>query len=426
MTKYRIIAFFAVSATHACHSPEGGVAPTVHTDSLNLQQFGFATTPAIVGALRDELASAIVTSTNPPAPDPSSDPPPPPPAPPPPAPPPSSLYTTGVKYRGINRAGAEYGDDWNGWTGGSYFEWPSPTGLAAELAYLDSVGFNTVRLPISWERLQHSLGGELNEIYATTLTSTVAQMTAAGFQVIVDLHNYNRYAMRTYTDDQGTTQSGGYSQHVLGDGTLNNSHLVDVWTRVASLFKSNARVAFELMNESHDFPITSDAYFALVNEQIAAVRATGAANLIIVPNSRGSDITHWTTGAPNGGSLDSVAALTVTDSANNYAYVVHQYDSSPASATHYSDMLGIITSWARTNGKRLFLTELGVVPSSANAQSAMTNLLQYMNDNSDVWLGWAPWNLTPYSITSASYTSDATAMSWYKPFLTPGIATSGK
>src|SRR5262249_23631244 len=161
------------------------------TDSLNLQQFGFSTTPGIVGALRAELASAIVTSTNPPAPDPSSDPPPPPP--PPPAPPPSSLYTTGVKFRGTNRAGAEYGDDWNGWTGSSYFEWPSPTGLAAELAYLDSIGFNTVRLPISWERLQHSLGGELNEIYVTTLTSTVAQMTAAGFQVIVDLHNYNRY-----------------------------------------------------------------------------------------------------------------------------------------------------------------------------------------------------------------------------------------
>jgi endoglucanase len=25
-------------------------------------------------------------------------------------------YPTGVRFRGLNRAGAEYGDDWDGWT----------------------------------------------------------------------------------------------------------------------------------------------------------------------------------------------------------------------------------------------------------------------------------------------------------------------
>jgi hypothetical protein len=43
---------------------------------------------------------------------------------------------------------------------------------------------------------------------------------------------------------------------------------------------------------------------------IDAIRETGADQLILVPNSRGSDVDHWATYSPNGGSLDSVAALT--------------------------------------------------------------------------------------------------------------------
>ncbi len=339
---------------------------------------------------------------------------------------PSGLYASGVKYRGINLAGAEFGDDWNGWTGSSYVVLPSSADVAKQLTYLDSVGFNTVRLPISWERLQHSLGGPLESTYASWLSTTVAQMTAAGFQVIVDLHNYNRYATSTYPSDTSTTQGGGYSQHVLGDGTLTNAHVIDVWTKLATMFKDNASVAFELMNESHDFPITSDAYFGMVNAQIAAVRATGATNLVIVPNSRASDITHWASFAPNGGSLDSVAALTVTDSANNYAFVVHQYDDSPASATDYRDKLATITAWARTNGKRLMLTECGVNPGASNAGAALTSMLQYVNDNADVWLGWMPWNLPPYNVTGSDNASDGAAVGWYKGFLTPGTAGASR
>jgi endoglucanase len=420
MTKYRFIALFAASTSmFACGSADDS---NVQADmnGAHIDNMGIGTTPGMLGTVRNQVSGAAANG-DPAAPaDPGA------PAPAAAGTQASSLYTTGVKYRGINQAGAEYGDDWYGWTGNTFYKWPSATDLGSELAYLDAAGFNTVRLPISWERLQHSLGGELNATYVAALKSTVAQMTAAGFQVIVDLHNYNRYATGAFTDDQGTTQKGGYVQHVYGDGTLTNAHVNDVWTRLATMFKDDQRVVFELMNESHDFPITSDAYFALVNEQIAAVRATGATNLVIVPNSRASDITHWATTSPNGGSLDSVAALTVTDPANNYAFVVHQYDASPASPTAYAEMLATVTAWARTNGKRLFLTELGVVPTSGNAKAALTNALQYMNDNADVWLGWTPWNLAPFSLTSATNNADGPQSGWYAPFLVPGTATAGK
>src|SRR4051812_46720190 len=88
------------------------------------------------------------------------------------------IYPTGVKYRGLNRAGAEYGADWYGWTGNNFYTFPNfsdltkpvdltkpadPTKLAAELNYDAAKGFNVIRLPIAWERLQHTPKGHLDE-----------------------------------------------------------------------------------------------------------------------------------------------------------------------------------------------------------------------------------------------------------------------
>ena len=60
-----------------------------------------------------------------------------------------STYRTGVKYRGLNRAGAEYGNDWDGWSGQEFYTFPTKAQLETELTYYGSKGFNVLRLPIS-------------------------------------------------------------------------------------------------------------------------------------------------------------------------------------------------------------------------------------------------------------------------------------
>jgi hypothetical protein len=109
----------------------------------------------------------------------------------------------------------------------------------------------------------------------------------------------------------------------------------------------------------------------------------------------------------------------MTDSANNYAFDMHAYQDLPASGDSYAMLVTPVTSWARTNHKRLFLSELGSDKAAANGAAGIGGLLTYLNANSDIWMGFTAWNLEPYSLWSGSYTNDGPSLSWYLPFLTP-------
>ncbi|MFP2903978.1 glycoside hydrolase family 5 protein [Pyxidicoccus sp. 3LFB2] len=333
-------------------------------------------------------------------------------------------YPSGVAYRGINRAGMEYGSDWNGWTGQTYYEVPSSTQITAELAYYKSKGFNLIRLPISWERIQHTLYGPLNTAYANGMMNYINMATAQGFTLVLDLHNYNRYATGAF--DSAGNQTSNHVQRVIGDGTLTVDHLADVWTKIANLVKTNPKVILNLMNEPHDLPMTSTTWFSGIQTVMNAVRATGSTQLILVPNTRGSDVGHWNTWAPGGGPLDSVAALAITDSANNYAFDMHSYYPEGYGSndeSSYGAQLTAVTNWARTHGKKLFLSEMGIQIHEPFAQSQITNALTFMNNNSDVWIGWSPWDLTYWQLTTNNHTADCTTsgitpINWYAAFLT--------
>jgi endoglucanase len=337
-------------------------------------------------------------------------------------------YPTGVPYRGLNRAGGEYLDDWDGWTGQLYYDIPAGARLTAELAFWAGCGFNTIRLPVSWERLQHELGGPLDPAYTGEVTDFVAHATAAGWLVVVDLHTYNRYASGAFGPTGAQVPpGGGYVQRVYGDGVLGVTALVDVWTRLALLLAGDDHVAFGLMNEPHDFPVTSDVWFADLQQVIDAIRGAGAEQLVLVPNSRGSDVGHWDTYAPNGGPLDSVAALAITDSGNNYAFDVHAY-LAPGAAISYPAAVQPITSWAREHGRRLFLSELGVVDDDPVGAARVGDLLAFLDAASDVWLGWTPWNLSPYRLTTTDDDGTVRAgpqLPWYQPHLQPHIVDVG-
>jgi len=148
---------------------------------------------------------------------------------------PDNWPTITSQYMGVNAAGGEFGSVFPG-TYDTDYHYNS----LASYTYLASRGHKLVRVPFRWERIQHTLGGVLDTSELTRLQQATAQANAAGLRVILDLHNYARY-------NDGTDL-------ILGSDDLTQAHLVDVWTKLSTAFKTGYDVGYSIMNEPHDMP----------------------------------------------------------------------------------------------------------------------------------------------------------------------------
>lgn len=114
------------------------------------------------------------------------------------------------------------------------------------LAYLKGRGVTRVRLAVMWERLQPRLNGPLDPVEVGRVRATLRAANRHGMEVVVDLHNYGRYA---------NAQKGKREVLVLGGPRLSAAHLADLWRRLAAALKNQPSVAaLAIMNEPHDLP----------------------------------------------------------------------------------------------------------------------------------------------------------------------------
>ena len=97
--------------------------------------------------------------------------------------------------------------------------------------------------------------------------------------------------------------------------------------------------------------------------------------------------------------------LDVVDPSNNFAFEVHQYFDSDNSGTQsacVSDTIGVervtdFTNWLVDHGFQGFLGEFGG-STRAECLGAVDNLLTYLGEHSDVWLGWTAWVSAEWNI----------------------------
>jgi endoglucanase len=207
-------------------------------------------------------------------------------------------------------------------------------------------------------------------------------MTGKGAWVILDLHNFARY------NDQ-----------LVGSTAVPNSAFADVWSRLASHYSSNGRVIFGLVNEPHDMP--TEQWRDAANAAIAAIRAAGAHNLILVPGNAYTGAWSWS--QTYYGTANAVAMLGITDPDNNYAFEAHQYldanysgtGTTCQSTTIGADSLAGFTAWLRANGKRGMLGELGA-DANSTCLAAIDGMLAHLDANADLYLGWTWWSAGPW------------------------------
>lgn len=286
-----------------------------------------------------------------------------------------------VEFAGVNLAGADFGE---GALPGEYgVDYTYPT--HEEVDYFVEKGMNVFRVPFRWERLQRTLNDDLESTDLSYLTDIVSYATDSGAHVVLDPHNYARY-----------------DGEIIGSDAVPNSAFADFWSRLATEFADNERVVFGLVNEPNDLGDEgTEKWLESVNVAIAAIREVGAENLVLVPGNAWTGAASWTDswyGTPN-----SEVMPGVEDPAGNFAFEVHQYldeDSSGrgevcASASVGVQRLETITQWARDGGFRLFLGEFGA-DANPGCLRALDNMLAYMGDNDEVWLGWTWWAAGPW------------------------------
>lgn len=288
------------------------------------------------------------------------------------------------RLRGVNMSGAEFGEQNLPGTFGTDYIYPDPayaTGYASQ-DYFVGKGMNTFRLAFRWERLQRQLNMPLDSTELARLDTTVADMTGKGAYVIIDPHNFARY-----------------NGQLVGSTAVPNAAFADFWSRVGQHYAGNSRVIFGLMNEPHDMP--TEQWRDAANAAIAAIRAAGAHQLILVPGNAYTGAWCWS--MTFYGTANSVAMLGITDPENNYAFEVHQYLDSDYSGSHTpcqsaiigADSLAGFTAWLKANGKRGFLGEIGAA-ANATCNSAVDATLAHVEANADVYLGWTWWSAGPW------------------------------
>jgi len=304
----------------------------------------------------------------------------------------------------VSLAGAEFGEGSLPGSYGSNYIYPT----VASVDYFRAKGMTMVRLPFRWERLQPTLMQPLDSAELSRLSAFVDGATALGTTVLLDPHNYARW--------HGS---------LIGSSGVPNAAFADFWSRLATQFKANDRVAFGLMNEPNTMP--TEQWLAAANAALAAIRTAGAGNLVTVPGNAWTGAHSWSQnwyGTPNASVMTGAV-----DPGNNMLFEVHQYldaDSSGTSATCVSPTIGrerllAFTAWLRSHGYRALL---GEVAGAANTtcDQALADMLGYLDANTDVWAGWVWWAAGPWwgsymFSLEPSGSTDQPQMTTLQPFL---------
>lgn len=185
-----------------------------------------------------------------------------------------------VQLRGVNRMGGEYACV----QGKGLMDGPI---TQATVDAMKTWGINTLRLPLNEQCWLGVSGTPNGSAYQQGIEDYVKLLTASGIYVILDLQ---------------------WSSPVVGGAVgmqplPNTTYSAKFWESVATRFKDNPAVLFDLFNEpvplgNTDTPAAWAAWRDALQPLLTAVRGTGATNVVIISGLQWAN-TIWTDAANN-------------------------------------------------------------------------------------------------------------------------------
>jgi hypothetical protein len=292
-----------------------------------------------------------------------------------------------VRLRGVDRSGTEYACA-EGW---GIFDGPSD---AASIAAIASWNANAVRVPLNescWLAINGVDPTYSGANYRQAILDYVARLNHAGLYIILDLH----------------WAAAGSAIALAQTPMADRDHSPEFWRQVATAFKGNDLVLFDLFNEPYpdNNTDTPEAWrcwrdggtchgmsyqAAGMQELVDAVRSTGATNVILLGGIEYSaGLSGWLANRP-------------TDPLHNIAAAWHIYNGSWCADQDCWDS----TADPVTKQVPLILGELG---QDDGGSDFINSLMDWMDARQGSYLAW-DWDVwgAPLDLIS-NYDGTATA-----------------
>jgi len=286
-----------------------------------------------------------------------------------------------VQLHGVNYSGTEYACI-QGW---GIFSGPSD---GASVAAMKTWNVNAVRIPLNedcWLGINDAPVQYAGDSYRQAIAGYIDLLRQNGLYAILDLH----------------WSAPGSMQATSTAPMPDRDHAPDFWTSVATTFKGNDTVVFDLFNEpwpdNQDSPAAwtcwrdggscSGVPFEAAGMQtlIDAVRATGATNVIALSGvSYGNALSGWLSYAPN-------------DPLGNVVAAWHVYSFNVCSALSCFNS----TASAVAAHVPLVVTEIGAVCNDG----FMAMATEWLDGKDAGYLAWT-WNAWGSSCSSMALISD--------------------
>lgn len=304
---------------------------------------------------------------------------------------------------GINLAGAEFGThqaDFSNQNSGKYgqdYIFPS----TKTLGYFGARGLRIIRLPLSWERLQPSLGGDLDSVYVGRVLEQLDAASYHGCKVVLDLHNYGRYR---------AAEGGLVMELTLDDlGGLRHEHLSDLWLRLGQRVRKHpALLAYGLMNEPHD--MGAGNWHASSSQVVRTLRKEGDRTWIWVAGDGWSKAHEWTKHNPTSPWIKDPLDRTVyeahvyfdSDGSGRYqATFAQELQLDPGLAMRGVQRLEPFVRWCKEGGVYGVIGEFGVPWYDQDWIPVLDRFLERIDEvgmSATAWAGGDWWGDYPLSL----------------------------